>query len=221
MRILLADKLPDHARVRLASGGHEVRAAPSLSGDTLKDALQDFDPDVLVVRSTKVTAEHLTAAHALSLVIRAGAGVNTIDVTVASAQGVYVANCPGKNAVAVAELTFGLILAVDRNIADGVIDLRAGQWNKGKHGKSMGLRGRTLGILGTGMIGAEVARLGNAFGMEVLAWSEASRTHTPLNWAYAATTAPKMLPFEATCSPYTSPSPQRPPDSSARASSRS
>lgn len=171
MRILLADKLPDHARVRLATGGNEVRLEPGLSGESLESALRAFDPQVLVVRSTRITAAHLKAASSLSLIVRAGAGVNTIDIASASSHGIFVANCPGKNAVAVAELTFGLILALDRHLADGVIDLRAGQWNKARYGKALGLRGRTLGLLGTGMIGSEVARLGQSFGMEVLAWS--------------------------------------------------
>ncbi|TVQ93632.1 MAG: hydroxyacid dehydrogenase [Deltaproteobacteria bacterium] len=171
MRILFADKLPDHARVRLATGGNEVRAEPGLKGEPLVEALRDFDPQVLVVRSTRVTRAHLAAPESLALIVRAGAGVNTIDIAAASAQGIFVANCPGKNAVAVAELTFGLILAIDRHLPEGVIDLRAGRWNKAKYGKAQGLRGRTLGILGTGQIGSEVARLGQSFGMEVLAWS--------------------------------------------------
>lgn len=171
MRILIADKLPDHARVRLASGGHETTVDPTLKGPALRSALEEHNPDVLIVRSTQVTAEHLSAARDLSLVVRAGAGVNTIDLEIASAQGIYVANCPGKNAVAVAELTLGLILALDRHLADGVADLRSGKWNKAQYSKASGLRGRTLGILGFGMIGREVARLGRAFGMDVIAWS--------------------------------------------------
>jgi D-3-phosphoglycerate dehydrogenase / 2-oxoglutarate reductase len=171
MRILLADKLPDQARVRLASGDNEVRAEPALKGDDLTATLRDFDPDVLVVRSTKVQTPQLDAAGSLALIVRAGAGVNTIDVAAAADRGIYVANCPGKNAVAVAELTMGLILGLDRHLPEGVAALRAGEWNKKAFSKAGGLRGRTLGILGTGMIGSEVARLGNAFGMEVLAWS--------------------------------------------------
>ena len=78
---------------------------------------------MLVVRSTKVP-EAVLAAGALKLVVRAGAGYNTIDVAAASRRGIYVSNCPGKNSIAVAELAFGLILALDRQIADNVIALR-------------------------------------------------------------------------------------------------
>lgn len=171
MRVLVADKLPDQARVRLAAGGNEVRAEASLKGDDLTAYVKDFDPEVLIVRSTHVGEAVLAAADSLSLIVRAGAGTNTIDVAGAAARGVYVANCPGKNAVAVAELAMGLLLAIDRHIPDNVADLRAGRWNKKAYSKAEGLRGRTLGILGMGMIGSEVARLGQAFGMEVLAWS--------------------------------------------------
>jgi len=171
MRVLVADKLPDQARVRLASHGMEVRAEPALKGESLLDRLAEFDPEVLVVRSTKISVQAMQAAPSLALIVRAGAGVNTIDVAGAAARGVYVANCPGKNAVAVAELTLGLILSLDRHIPDNVADLREGRWNKKTWSQADGLRGRTLGILGVGQIGAEVARLGNAFGMEVLGWS--------------------------------------------------
>ena len=97
-------------------------------------------------------------AGALSLIVRAGAGVNTIDVAGASRRGIYVSNCPGKNAVAVAELAIGLILALDRRIPDNVAELRAGTWNKKEYSKARGLLGRTLGLIGFGNIGQEVAR---------------------------------------------------------------
>ena len=108
---------------------------------------------MLVVRSTKVT-EAMLDAGALSLIVRAGAGVNTIDVAAASRRGIYVSNCPGKNAIAVAELTFGLMLSLDRRIPDNVAELRAGRWNKKEYSKARGLYGRTLGLLGFGSIGA-------------------------------------------------------------------
>jgi D-3-phosphoglycerate dehydrogenase len=171
MRVLFADKLPDRSRTRLAAGGCEVLVEPGLADEALAQRLRELAPDVLVVRSTKVKAAHIDAAPSLSLVIRAGAGVNTIDLAACSAAGVFVANCPGKNAVAVAELTFGLMLAIDRHLVDGVVDLRAGRWNKGTYSKAAGLKGRTLGLLGMGDIGQAVARRAAAFGMPVVAWS--------------------------------------------------
>lgn len=171
MRVLFADKLPDQARTRLAATGFEVIAEPSLAGDALTRRLADVGPDVLVVRSTKVTEDHIGAAPTLSLVVRAGAGVNMIDLDACSAAGVFVANCPGKNAVAVAELAFGLLLAIDRHIVDGASDLRAGRWNKKAYSQAEGLKGRVLGLVGFGGIGQAVARRARAFGMPVVAWS--------------------------------------------------
>src|SRR5436305_13758192 len=107
----------------------------------------------------------------LKLIVRAGAGYNTIDVAAASRRGVYVSNCPGKNSVAVAELAFALILALDRRIADNVIQLREGKWNKKEFSRARGLLGRTLGLVGTGQIGQEVIARARAFGMRVVAWS--------------------------------------------------
>jgi len=171
MRVLIADKLPDHARTRLAAAGFEVRAEPTLKGDALRDRLAEWPADALVVRSTQVTADHLAAAPRLALVVRGGAGVNTIDLDACSANGVFVANCPGKNAVAVAELTFGLLLAIDRHLVPGDRDLKAGRWNKKAYSQATGLAGRTIGLLGYGAIAQEVAVRARAFGMRVVAWS--------------------------------------------------
>jgi D-3-phosphoglycerate dehydrogenase / 2-oxoglutarate reductase len=134
---------------------------------------------VLIVRSTQVSEAMLDAGR-LSLIVRAGAGVNTIDVAAASRRGVYVSNCPGKNAVAVAELTFALMLALDRRVADNVAELRSGRWNKKEFSKAQGLHGRTLGLIGFGNIGQEVARRGRAFGMPVLVWSRRFTTNADL-----------------------------------------
>jgi D-3-phosphoglycerate dehydrogenase len=107
----------------------------------------------------------------VKLVVRAGAGYNTIDVATASKRGIYVSNCPGKNSIAVAELAFALILAVDRRVADNVIALRRGEWNKKEFSKARGLFGRTLGLIGLGKIGQEMIPRAHAFGMPVVAWS--------------------------------------------------
>lgn len=171
MTILVADNIADVGIEVLEAAGHHVVLNASLSGADLVTALSEEQPDVLVVRSTKVTPEALDASVPLSLIVRAGAGYDTIDVEGASARGIYVANCPGKNSVAVAELTMGLIVAIDRQIPENVSDARQGQWNKKAYAGAEGLKGRTLGIVGLGNIGEEVARRALAFDLDVVAWS--------------------------------------------------
>jgi len=170
MKVLIADTFEASGLEGLKAAGCEVIHAPGTSGDDLVRLLQSSDAEVLVVRSTRVNEAMLTAG-SLSLVVRAGAGVNTIDVTAAARRGIYVANCPGKNAIAVAELAFGLLLALDRRIPDNVAALRAGHWQKAEFSKARGLYGRTLGLLGFGGVAQEVARRARAFGMDVVVWS--------------------------------------------------
>ncbi|MGB8510181.1 MAG: 3-phosphoglycerate dehydrogenase, partial [Pyrinomonadaceae bacterium] len=170
MRVLIADKFEQSGRDGLDAAGCEFSYQPDVKDDALVEAVRGYEPDVLIVRSTKVT-EAMLDAGALKLIVRAGAGYNTIDVAAASRRGVYVSNCPGKNSIAVAELAFALILALDRRIADNVIELRAGRWNKKEFSKARGLYGRTLGLVGTGQIGQEVVTRAHAFGMPVIAWS--------------------------------------------------
>jgi D-3-phosphoglycerate dehydrogenase len=170
MRVLVADQFEQSGIDGLAAAGCEVVYAPTLKDQSLVDEVAAQVPDVLVVRSTKVP-EAVLAAGPLKLVVRAGAGYNTIDVAAASRLGIYVANCPGKNSVAVAELAFGLICALDRRIADNVADLRAGTWNKAEYSKARGLYGRTLGLVGLGGIGKEMIPRARGFGMPVVAWS--------------------------------------------------
>lgn len=174
MKALIADKLSDSVLGQLRDLGFQVEYQPDLSADQLPGAIPGCA--VLVVRSTQVTAETINAGHDLSLIVRAGAGVNTIDVGAASARGIYVTNCPGRNADAVAELAIGLLVACDRRIADATQELRAGTWNKKEFGKAQGLMGRTLGIIGMGTIGQGVARRAQGLGMRVVAWS---RSLTP------------------------------------------
>ena len=170
MKVLVADKFEQSGIDGLKACGCEVVYEPELKDESLARAIDESGAQVLVVRSTKVTAEMLERGR-LSLIVRAGAGVNTIDVPAASRRGIYVSNCPGKNAIAVAELTMALILAIDRRIPDNVIELRERKWNKKEYSKARGLYGRTLGLLGFGHIGQEVARRAAAFGMPVIAWS--------------------------------------------------
>ncbi|HEX6184550.1 MAG TPA: NAD(P)-dependent oxidoreductase [Pyrinomonadaceae bacterium] len=170
MRVLIADKFEQSGRDGLEAAGCQFSYQPDVKDDALVEAIRAYDPEVLVVRSTKVT-EPMLDAGALKLIVRAGAGYNTIDVAAASRRGVYVSNCPGKNSVAVAELALALILALDRRVADNVIQLRAGKWDKKEFSKARGLLGRTLGLVGTGQIGREVISRAKAFGMHVVAWS--------------------------------------------------
>lgn len=171
MKVLIADKLDQRGRDQLVELGCEVFYEPGLGPDDLGAAMAGRDPDVLVVRSTRVRGEAIRAGTRLKLIIRAGAGYDTIDVDTASEDGVFVSNCPGKNAIAVAELAWGLIISCDRRVPDQTIDLRAGTWNKKLYGAARGLYGRTLGILGTGTIAREVITRARAFGMTVVAWS--------------------------------------------------
>jgi D-3-phosphoglycerate dehydrogenase len=171
MRVLVADKLSSFVPGRLQDLGARVEVDAKLDGDSLTAKIAELDPAVVIVRSTKVNAAQIAAGKALSLVIRAGAGVNTIDLAACSERGIYVANCPGKNAVAVAELAMGHLVNIDRRIADNVASLRAHQWDKKTFGEARGLRGRTLAILGFGAIGKEVTVRAKAFGMKVVAWS--------------------------------------------------
>jgi D-3-phosphoglycerate dehydrogenase / 2-oxoglutarate reductase len=169
MKILVADAFPKDRLADFQALGLEVDHRPDVAPKDLPDAARDAS--VLIVRSKQVAADVFERATALSLVVRAGAGVNTIDVAAASRRGVYVANCPGQNSIAVAELAIGLLIALDRRIPDNVAALRAGRWDKKRFSEAQGLYGRTLGVAGLGAIGREVVKRALALGMRVLAWS--------------------------------------------------
>jgi len=174
MRVLFADAVGESTVTELEARGHTCVVDAGLKAGDLPSSLGGFD--ALVVRSTKVVREVFENADRLALVIRAGAGTNTIDTGAAAARGVLVANLPGRNAIAVAELTLGLLLAVDRRIVDCTVDLRAGRWNKKTYGAARGLFGSTMGILGLGSIGLEVAQRARAFGIDVLALAKPDRS---------------------------------------------
>jgi len=170
MKVLVADKFETSGIEGLVAAGCEVISDPELKEEALRAALASTGADVLVVRGTKVTAPMLDAGR-LSLIVRAGAGYNTIDVAAASKRGIYVSNCPGKNAIAVAELAFALILALDRRVPDNVAELRAGKWNKKEYSRAEGLYGKTIALLGIGRIGQEMIRRAAGFGLNVVLWS--------------------------------------------------
>jgi D-3-phosphoglycerate dehydrogenase len=171
---LFADSCHASCVDRLRAGGHVVTLTPDLDEASLAEAITGHD--AVVVRSTRVTATALEAGERLGLVVRAGAGVNTIDLDTASARGIAVCNTPGRNAVAVAELTMGLLLSIDRHIAEATADARAGRWDKGRYSQASGLAGRRLGIVGLGGIGTEVATRAAAFGLELHTLDRAERS---------------------------------------------
>jgi D-3-phosphoglycerate dehydrogenase len=173
MQLLFADRLPEQTLVELEARGHVCVREPGLAADDLPAHIGGFDG--LVVRSTEVKRAVFEAADRLALVIRAGAGTNTIDTDAAAARGVLVSNVPGRNAAAVAELTVGLLLAIDRRIADNVADLRSGHWDKERYSKAAGLLGSTMGIIGLGSVGFAVAERAAAFGIHVQSLARSGR----------------------------------------------
>ena len=174
MKVLIADTLSTKAIAALEAKGVDIISKPDLKAEDLSEVIDNSN--VLIVRSTKVYAETIEAGKSLELIIRAGAGVNNIDLEKASSSGVYVSNCPGKNSDAVAELALGHIIACDRRIVDASLDLRSGNWKKKVYQNAAGLRGRTLGIIGLGSIGSALAKIAKGLDMRVIAWS---RSLTP------------------------------------------
>lgn len=174
LKILFADSIDESRLTPLADAGHHVTVDKALTADALPTAMADVN--VLVVRSTKVTADAVKAGADLGLIVRAGAGTDNIDKVAASERGVLVCNVPGRNAIAVAELTLGLLLAIDRRIPDNVADLRNGSWAKSTYAQADGLYGKTMGIVGLGDIGLAVAERAKGFGLAVASVRKAGRS---------------------------------------------
>ena len=158
MKILIADKFSEKHIDRLKTLGCEITYNPTIKAEELPKLIAPYK--VLVVRSKQVGADTIKAGDQLTVILRAGAGVNTIDVKTASARGIYVTNCPGKNSIAVAELVFALLLGLDRRLADNVLALRAHRWNKKEFSKADGVFGKILGVVGVGRIGLVQADAG-------------------------------------------------------------
>ncbi len=187
MRLLIADKLHPRAVEELRSLPVDVVYEPELTKETLETTLHNVG--ILVVRSKEVTRTAIENAAQLNLIVRAGAETATIDVKAASERGIYVANCPGKNASAVAELVFGLLVAIDRRIPDAVASLRAGRWERTEYAKAEGLVGKTIGIAGMGAIGRDIALRAKTFGLHPIGWSRnfTAAKAAELGIGYAAT----------------------------------
>ncbi len=167
-KVLLTDGLDASAQAILRRAACSVDDRTGISAEELSQIVGDYD--ALIVRGrTKVTASLLEAATRLKVAGRAGVGVDNIDLTAAKSRGVTVVNAPISTTLAVAELTFGLFLALAREIPRADSSMKQGQWLK-KELEGVELNGKTLGILGMGRIGAEVARRARAFGMEVLGY---------------------------------------------------
>lgn len=167
MRVLIADKFEAEGVEGLRKGGCEVVHEPGITPETMGEALSRIDPEVLVVRSTKVLAPAIEAARSLKYIIRAGSGYDNIDCDAAGAKGISVSNCPGMNAVAVAELAIGHLINLDRRLPEQDAALKSGSWNKKEFGKARGLKGLSLFVHGFGAIGQEVASRAKAFGLNV------------------------------------------------------
>lgn len=170
MKVLACDGIDPAAVQRIRGAGHDVIEAKGLAAPDLLTALRGVQ-GLLVRGATKVTAEVLAGAPDLRVVVRAGTGLDNVDRAAAASRGVIVRNTPDANTVSVAELTFAMLLALERHVASAAADLRAGRWEKTRYA-GRELLGRTLGVIGFGRIGTEVAARARAFGMPVLAFDE-------------------------------------------------
>ena len=173
MKVLACDGIDPSAVRRIREAGHEVIEARGLAAPDLLTALKGVQ-GLLVRSATKVTADVLAGAPELRVIVRAGTGLDNVDRAAADARGVVVRNTPDANTISVAEITFGMLLALERHLAEAAADLRAGRWEKSKYA-GRELFGRTLGVIGFGRIGREVADRARAFGMSVLAYDELVR----------------------------------------------
>ncbi|MCK4341344.1 MAG: hydroxyacid dehydrogenase [Phycisphaerae bacterium] len=177
MRILVTCELPTATLEQLRSLASDVGYRPGITAPELRNNVADVG--VLIVGNTRVSPEIIDHAESLQVIVRAGPGPGNVALEEASAQGIFITHCPDMHASAVAELTFGLILALDRRIVENTLALREGRWNRAEFTDARGLAGRTIGILGYGPVGRLVARRALAFDMHVVAWSPLSPATTP------------------------------------------
>ncbi|MBL8795977.1 MAG: phosphoglycerate dehydrogenase [Planctomycetia bacterium] len=165
-RVLIADDLDQGGIDLLRQAGIEIDERLKLKGPDLHAALQAAD-GVIVRSATKLTAAEFEHPGKLKAVVRAGVGVDTIDVAAATRKGIVVMNTPGGNTVSTAEQTMALLLALARHAPAADASVKAGKWERGKFMGAQ-LAGKTLGIIGLGRIGREVARRAASFDMKIV-----------------------------------------------------
>ena len=193
MKVLISDDLAPECADILKKGGLEVDVKVGLKPEELKAIIGNYEG--LIVRSaTKATADILDAAVKMKAIGRAGAGVDNIDVKAAAAKGAIVMNTPGGNSIAVAELTIGLMMGMARTIPQATASTKAGGWDKKKLAKlGHEVTGKTLGIVGYGRIGKELAKRARGLCMNVVAYDPAANEATK---AAAAADGVKLLPLD-------------------------
>lgn len=169
MKILVACPLPGNMLPELRALGTEVNYQPELTAERLEELIPDVA--VLVVSRLRVSPEAIEAGHALQLIVRAGTDTSNIAIEEASAAGIFVANCPYTDAIAIAELIIGLLVALDRRVLESSVTRCESERAQPARVDSLGLAGRRLGMLGFGPVEREIAKRARAFEMDVLAWS--------------------------------------------------
>lgn len=167
-KIIITDAVDKKCIPVLESGGIEVKYQPGISGNDLKKIIPDFN-GIIVRSETQVDSELISLMDNMEVIGRAGTGVDNIDVDSATRKGIIVMNTPGGNTISTAEHTMALMVSMCRNIAQANQSLREGKWDRKKY-KGTELHSKTLGVIGFGKIGREVAVRSKAFGMNVLAF---------------------------------------------------
>ena len=168
MKVLICDKLDDNSISKMKDAGVDLTVKTGMKPEELIATIPEYD--VMVVRSaTKAKREIIEAAKNLKLIVRAGVGIDNIDVGAAKERNIEVRNTPGATSVTVAEHTIGLMLALARNIPQGYASLNEGRWDRKKYAGTE-LMGKNLGLIGFGRIGHEVSTRAKAFGMTVVSY---------------------------------------------------
>ena len=176
-KVLIADKIDDEALTRIKSIPHvKCLYEPQLNNVNISINMKKMKPNVVVVRDTKFTQESIDAYPGLRLVIKHGDDMQNIDTRYCSDNGVIVARCTGQNVESVAELTIGLIIAVNRKMCDGIEVLKSGYWYKGAFENCLGLKDRTIGLIGFGKVAQRVCKIAKSLEMKVLVHTRTKHT---------------------------------------------